>query len=62
VVLPVESARRGPDGKWAKIADHADKIKRMALGLDGRLYALSLKDAPRGKIVSMPMSKFPMKP
>ena len=48
---------RGPDGKWAKIADHADKVKRMALGLDGRLYALSLKDAPRGKIVAMPMSK-----
>ena len=27
------------------------------LGPDGRLYALSLKDAPRGKIVTMPMSR-----
>src|SRR5438045_2360417 len=38
---------RGPDGKWAKIADHADKIRRMALGRDKRIYMLSLKDSPR---------------
>jgi len=48
---------RGADGKWAKIADHGDKIRRMALGRDGRIYALSLKDSPRGKILAMPLAK-----
>jgi prolyl oligopeptidase len=48
---------RNPKGEWTRVADHADKIRRMRLGLDGKLYALSLKDAPRGKIVTMPVSR-----
>ena len=48
---------RSPKGEWTRVADHADKIRRIRLGPDGRLYALSLKDAPRGKIVTMPMSR-----
>ena len=48
---------RDPAGKWTKFADHADKIREVSLGFDGRLYALSLKDAPRGKVLSMPMAK-----
>jgi len=48
---------RNPKGAWTRVADHADKIRRVALGPDGRIYALSLKDAPRGKIVTMPMSR-----
>ena len=48
---------RNPKGEWSRVADHADKIRRVGLGPDGRLYALSLKDAPRGKIITMPMSR-----
>ena len=48
---------RDPAGKWTKFADHADKIREVALGFDGRLYALSLKGAPRGKVLAMPMAK-----
>ena len=48
---------RNPKGEWIRVADHADKIRRIGLGPDGKLYALSLKDAPRGKIVTMPMSR-----
>ena len=48
---------RNPKGEWTRVADHADKIRRIMLGPDGRIYALSLKDAPRGKIVTMPMSR-----
>jgi prolyl oligopeptidase len=43
-------------GKWSRVAEDADKVRAMELGFDGRLYALSLKDAPRGKIVMMPMA------
>ena len=47
---------RDPAGKWTRVAEDADKVRSMELGFDGRLYALSLKDAPRGKILMMPMA------
>ena len=47
---------RDPDGgDWTKVADYADKVRRMELGRDGNIYMLSLKDAPRGKVLRMPM-------
>jgi prolyl oligopeptidase len=46
---------RGPDNDWRKIADYADKVRYMELGRDGNIYVLSLKDAPRGKVLRMPM-------
>ena len=48
---------RDPSGRWTRVADHADMIRRVELGVDGKLYALSLKDAARGKVLTMPMSK-----
>src|SRR5206468_2088462 len=48
---------RNPKGELTRVADHADKIRRIGLGPDGRLVALSLKDATRLKIGTMPMSK-----
>jgi prolyl oligopeptidase len=48
---------RDPAGKWTRVAQDADKIRAMRLGFDGKLYALSLRDAPRGKILAMPMAK-----
>ncbi|HXF79261.1 MAG TPA: prolyl oligopeptidase family serine peptidase [Usitatibacter sp.] len=46
---------RDPSGKWARFAEDADKIFDVELGFDGNLYALSHKDAPRGKVLSMPL-------
>lgn len=43
-------------GKWARFAEDADRIVDVELGFDGNLYALSLKNSPRGKLLSMPMS------
>ncbi len=42
-----------PAGKWTKIAGYDDKIKTAQFGPDGKLYLLSLKDAPRGKILRL---------
>jgi len=47
---------RDPAGKWTRIARDSDGIRRMRLGFDGRIYALSLKDAPRGKVLALPMA------
>ncbi len=48
---------RGPEGRWTKVSDFADMLRAAWLGFDGRLYALSVKDAPRGKVIAMPLSK-----
>ncbi|MFZ3321152.1 MAG: prolyl oligopeptidase family serine peptidase [Usitatibacter sp.] len=48
---------RDESGKWTRVADDADKIRDMEMGFDGNLYALSLKDAPRGKVLSISMAK-----
>jgi len=42
-------------GPWTKVADFADGIKQMVIGQDGRLYARSVKDAPLGRILAIPM-------
>jgi prolyl oligopeptidase len=48
---------RDPQGAWTRVADHADKVKRAWLGHDDRLYLLSLKDAPRGKVLALSLTK-----
>jgi len=52
----VEYHLRNPQGAWTKVAAFEDGIRRMWLGLDGRLYALSLKGAPHGKVLAMPFT------
>ena len=47
---------RNPGGKWTQVAGFADGMKRAAVGEDGRLYAMTIKDAPLGRIISMPLS------
>jgi prolyl oligopeptidase len=43
------------DGKaWRQIAKLDDKITEAGFGRDGRLYLVSKKDAPRGKILRLP--------
>ena len=48
---------RDASGQWTKFADYADRIRTIELGRDGRMYALSLKDAPHGKVLAIAMDK-----
>ena len=41
----------GPSGGWQRFAVPEDAVARATFGPDDRLYLLSLKDAPRGKIL-----------
>jgi prolyl oligopeptidase len=47
---------RGPDGRWSEVAGFKDGVKRAAFGDDGNLYAMTIKDAPLGRIVSIPLA------
>ena len=45
----------GPSGEWRQITRLADQVTRARFGLDGNLYLLSLQNAPRGKILKLPL-------
>jgi prolyl oligopeptidase len=45
----------GPDEKWKQITQFSDQIKLARLGRDNALYLLSRADAPRGKILRLPL-------
>jgi prolyl oligopeptidase len=45
----------GPDGTWKQITEFSDQIKIARLGRDNALYLLSRADAPRGKILRLPL-------
>jgi prolyl oligopeptidase len=47
---------RGPDGRWSEVAGFKDGVKHAAFGDDGNLYAMTIKDAPLGRIVAIPLS------
>jgi prolyl oligopeptidase len=44
---------RSPDGAWRQVAGFKDGLVQAAFGSHGELYAVSRKDAPRGKIVRL---------
>jgi prolyl oligopeptidase len=46
---------RTPAGSWVSIAAYADKAIVGRFGSDGALYLLSRKDAPRGRILRVPL-------
>jgi prolyl oligopeptidase len=46
----------GPDGTWKQITQFSDQIKLARLGRDNALYLLSRADAPRGKILRLPLN------
>lgn len=50
-VLPL----RGGHGEWKQITKFGDAVKKAVPGKDGSLYLLSRKDAPRGKILRVPL-------
>ena len=43
-------------GPWARVADFTDGVKQMSIGQDGNLYARSVKDAPLGRILAIPLA------
>src|SRR5437899_12421014 len=45
----------GPDGSWKQITQFSDQIKAARLGRNNALYLLSRADAPRGKILRLPL-------
>src|SRR6267378_3082982 len=44
-----------PSGQWKQIAQFSDQCKAAALGRDQALYLLSNADAPRGKVLRLPL-------
>lgn len=44
---------RGPDGRWRRVADFSDAIKKMVVGEDGKLYAIRRGRAPRGEVLAI---------
>ncbi len=47
----------GPDGNWKQITQFTDQIKAARLGRDNALYLLSRADAPRGKVLRLPLDQ-----
>jgi prolyl oligopeptidase len=47
----------GPDGNWKQITQFSDQIKAARLGRDNALYLLSRADAPRGKVLRLPLDQ-----
>jgi prolyl oligopeptidase len=45
----------GPGGTWKQITQFSDQIKLARLGRDNAIYLLSRADAPRGKILRLPL-------
>lgn len=47
----------GADGNWKQLTRFSDQIKSARIGRDNALYLLSRADAPRGKILRLPLDK-----
>ncbi len=47
---------RDAAGQWRQLTRFEDGVKRMTFGRDSALYLLSRKDAPRGKVLRLPLN------
>ncbi|XXF75727.1 prolyl oligopeptidase family serine peptidase [Myxococcaceae bacterium GXIMD 01537] len=47
---------RGPSGAWSQVSRFEDKVVLFSFGRDGAIYLLSRKDAPRGKVLRLPLA------
>jgi prolyl oligopeptidase len=45
----------GPDGNWKQLTQFSEQVKAARLGRDNALYLLSRANAPRGKILRLPL-------
>jgi prolyl oligopeptidase len=48
---------RDPAGQWTQIAGFTDGVKRVTFGEDGRLYAMTVKDALLGRKIAIPLDR-----
>ena len=48
---------RDKAGQWTQVAGFTDGLKQLNIGEDGRLWAMSIKDAPLGRIVAIPLAQ-----
>nr|WP_246357653.1 prolyl oligopeptidase family serine peptidase [Pyxidicoccus fallax] len=46
----------GPSGQWTQVSKFEDKVIGSHFGHDGALYLLSRKDAPRGRVLRLPLA------
>ncbi len=46
---------RTPEGDWKQLTKFSDQVKQARLGRDGALYLISRSDAPRGKVLRLPL-------
>jgi prolyl oligopeptidase len=46
----------GPDGHWNQITRFSDEVRHGEFGEDGALYMLTRQNAPRGKIIRLPLA------
>jgi prolyl oligopeptidase len=47
---------RDATGAWHQLSKYEDEIKEVSFGKDASLYLLSKRDAPRGKILRLPLT------
>lgn len=47
---------REPSGEWKQLSQFSDEVKMIVFGDDGALYMLSHQNAPRGKILRVPLA------
>ncbi len=45
----------GPDGAWKQVTQFSDGVKQIRIGKDNNLYLLSRLNAPRGKVLRLPL-------
>jgi prolyl oligopeptidase len=45
----------GPDGAWKQVTQFSDQVKLARFGRDNALYLLSRANAPRGKVLRLPL-------
>ena len=48
---------RGPGGEWSQLTRYEDAVTVVRFGLDGRLYLLSKKAAPRGQLLRVSLGE-----
>ncbi len=46
-----------PSGQWTQIATYTDEVPQVAFGPGGQLYMLTRRNAPLGRIVSVPLDR-----
>ena len=46
----------GPGERWTRIAEFTDGVREAGFGKDGQIYLLSHKDAPRGRVLAVPIA------